>query len=251
MYLHNRSQGPLETYLKSCSCANFRFNLRVQNWNSICLSIYPLARLAFCQTDVCHMQVISQPPCSTSLHALCTHSDPSANVKREEEVFLTVCILFATILLRGINVFSCPQPYLQGNKAKQTKNPPLPKQLNTRNPAAGKGREGVERKGQRGWITLKLFLSCSSGWAETAKYRIYQSRWTRKMTWTTCFKEQEINEVHFLPPGPISSPKTPFSLHERDLIEQIFNSLQPSLWTCDNVNVKQIGFLSLTCLYYI
>lgn len=104
--LHNRSQGPSETYRQICSCANFRFSLRVQRWNTICLFIYPLARLAFCQTDICHMQVVSQPLCSTSLHALCAHSDPSASVVAEEEVFLIVCILFTTILLQGINVFS-------------------------------------------------------------------------------------------------------------------------------------------------
>lgn len=71
----------------------------------------------------------------------------------------------------------------------------------------GKGREGAERKGQRGWITLKLFLSCSSGWAETTKYRIYQSRWTRKITWTPCSKEQAINEVYFHLPAQ-KAPKT-------------------------------------------
>lgn len=172
--LHNRSQGPLETYLKSCSCANFRFNLRVENWNTICLSIYPLAWLAFCQTDVCHMQVISQPLCSTSLHALCTHSDPSANVLREEEVFLTLCILFTTILLQGINVSSCPPTLLVRKQSKTNKKSTTSQTDECPKPSSrkGKGREGVERKGQRGWITLKLFLSCSSGWAETTKYRI-------------------------------------------------------------------------------
>lgn len=60
----------------------------------------------------------------------------------------------------------------------------------------GKGREGVERKGQRGWITLMLFLSFSSGWAESTKNRIYQSRWRRKMTWAVCFKEQAISKVY-------------------------------------------------------
>lgn len=119
--LHNRSQGPSETYLKSCSCANFRFNLRVQDWNTICLSIYPLAWLAFCQTDVCHMQVISQPLCSTSLHALCTHSDPSANALTEEEVFLSVCIFSTTILLQSIKVFSCPSTLLLRRQNKNKK----------------------------------------------------------------------------------------------------------------------------------
>lgn len=143
--------------------------------NTICLSIYPLARLAFCQTDVCHMQVISQPLCSTSLHTLCTHSDPSANVVKEEEVFLTVCILFTTILCQSINVFSCPPTLLVRNKEKQT---PIRKQLNALNLAAGKerGGKGWRGKDREGCITLKLFLFCSSGWAETAKYRIYQGR---------------------------------------------------------------------------
>lgn len=152
--------------------------------------------MAFCQTDVCHMQVISQPLCSTSLHTLCTHSDPSANVVREEEVFLTVCILFTTILCQSMNVFSCPPTLLvrkqsKTNTTSQTTECPKPSSRK------GKGREGVERKGQRGWITLKLFLSCSSGWAKTAKYRIYQGRWTRKMTWVPCSKQQAINEIHF------------------------------------------------------
>lgn len=82
------------------------------------------------------------------------------------------------------------------NKAKQTENPPLSKQLNAPDPAAGKGREELERKGRRGWITPKLFLSCSSGWAETTKYRTYQSRWTRKKTWAPGFSEQAVNEAH-------------------------------------------------------
>lgn len=199
------------------------------------------------------MQVISQPLCSTSLHALCTHSDPSANVVREEEVFLTACILFTTILLRGINVLSCPPTLLVRRQSKTNKKSTTSQTTECPKPSSrkGKGREGVERKGQRGWITLKLFLSCSSGWAEATKYRIYQSRWTRKMTWATRFKEQAINEVHSYLLAQKAPKKTHFNLHEWDLIEQIFNSPQPSLWTCDDVNVKQIGFLSLTCLYYI
>lgn len=142
------------------------------------------------------MQVISQPLCSTSLHTLCTHSDPSANVVKEEEVFLTVCILFTTILCQSINVFSCPPTLLVRNKEKQT---PIPKQLNALNLAAGKerGGKGWRGKDREGCITLKLFLFCSSGWAETAKYRIYQGRWTRKMTWVPHSKEQAINEVCF------------------------------------------------------
>lgn len=117
--LHNRSQGPSEAYRQICSCANFRFSLRVQRWSTICLFVSPLARLAFCQPDVCHMQAVSQPPCSTSLHALCAHSDPSASVVAEEEVFLIVCILFTTILLRGINVFSCSRALLVTKQNKQ------------------------------------------------------------------------------------------------------------------------------------
>lgn len=81
--------------------------------------VSPLARLAFCQPDVCHMQAVSQPPCSTSLHALCAHSDPSVSVVAEEEVFLIVCIPFTTILLQGINVFSCSRALLVTKQNKQ------------------------------------------------------------------------------------------------------------------------------------
>lgn len=132
------------------------------------------------------------PPSMHSAHTL------TPQQMFQEEVFLTVCILLTTILLQGINIFSCPSTLLVWKQSKTNKKSTTFQTTEHPKPSVrkGKGREAVERKGQRGWITLKLFLSCSSGWAVTTKYRIYQSRWTRKMTRATCFKEQAINEVH-------------------------------------------------------
>lgn len=62
-------------------------------------------------------------------------------------MFLTVCILFTTILLQGINVFSCPPTLLVRKQSKTNKKSTTSQTTERPKPSGrkGEGRGGEER----------------------------------------------------------------------------------------------------------
>lgn len=250
-HLHNRSQGPSETYLQICSCAIFRFSLRVQHWNTICFVYFSLGTVGFlsdrCMPHPSHFPIplLHLPPCT--LHRLWPLSK---SCDRGRSVSDSLCTLHSFIA-EYKRFLLLASPSCKERKQNQTKKSATAKQLNALNPAAGKERGGKGWRGKDWEDGLHWSYFCPVQVDGQRQLNIAfikageQGRWHEPHV----SRSKAVSEAHSYFPAQKSPQKTHFDLHVQDSTEHIFSSLQPSLWTYDNVNVEQIGFLCSTCFY--